>query len=80
MSRSKGHDKAATQRLEGIETIQFNLRASPEPLKLAKLRITQAIRRDGNLKDLLQPAVDEIDRVLEWNKQSVQALQEIKGA
>jgi len=78
MSRSKGHDKQAAIKLQRIETIQFNLKAEPEALKLVRLRITQAIRRDESLKDLLQPAADEIDQVLVWNKQSVQALNEIK--
>jgi len=31
------------------------------------------------LKDLLQPAADEIDQVLAWNKESVQALNEIRN-
>jgi len=79
MPRSKGHDKAQAQRLQRIETIQFNLRAAPEALRLARLRITQAIARDESLKMLLEPAAQEIDRVLGWNKESVQALNEIKG-
>lgn len=79
MSRSKGHDKNAAQRLQRIETIQFNLKAEPDALKLVRLRIAQAIRRDASLKDLLEPAALEIDRVLGWNKESVQALNEIKG-
>lgn len=79
MSRNKGHDKHKSQRLQWIETIQFNLKAEPDALRLAKLRITQAIRRHESLKDLLEPAALEIDRVLEWNKESVQALNEIKG-
>jgi hypothetical protein len=79
MPRSKGHDKHAAIKLQRIETIQFNLRAEPETLRLAKLRIAQAIRRDESLKDLLQPAADEIDQVLAWNKESVQALNEIKN-
>lgn len=78
MSRNKGYDKQAAIKLQRIETIQFNLKAEPEALRLAKLRIAQAIRRDESLKDLLQPAADEIDQVLVWNKQSVQALNEIK--
>ena len=79
MPRSKGHDKHKSQRLKWIETILFNLKAEPDALKLARLRITQAIRRDASLKDLLEPAALEIDRVLGWNKESVQALNEIKG-
>ena len=79
MPRSKGQDKSQAQRRQRIETIQFNLRAEPEALKLARLRITQAIARDESLKMLLEPAALEIDRVLGWNKESVQALQEIKG-
>ena len=79
MPRSKGHNKRQSQRMEWIETILFNLRAEPEALKLARLRITQAIRRDASLKDLLEPAAQEIDRVLGWNTESVQALNEIKG-
>lgn len=79
MSRTKGHDKQKSQRLQWIETILFNLKAEPDALKLARLRITQAVRRDASLKDLLEPAALEIDRVLGWNKESVQALNEIKG-
>lgn len=79
MSRSKGQNKAQSQRLELIHTIQFNLKLTPERLGLVKLRITQAITRDESLRMLLEPAAQEIDRVLGWNKESVQALNEIKG-
>lgn len=79
MSRAKGHDKAQTLRLENFHTVQFNLRMTPKRLEIIRLRITQAINRHASLTDLLDPARNEIDLLLKWNSEAVQALKEIKG-
>lgn len=78
MPRSKGHTKAVTRRLEGIELVQFNLRLMPDELKLVRLRISQAVRRDEGLKDLLDPAQVTIDRLLSWTGEAAEALTRIQ--
>lgn len=40
--------------------------------------ITQALRRNESLKELLEPALFEINAVMEMNKQSRAALSELK--
>jgi len=77
MPRTKGHDKTQAQRLERMHTIQFNLRTEPTNLEIIRLRITQAIRRHDDLKDLLEPALAEINGAMEMNKQSLAALSEL---
>lgn len=77
MPRTKGHDKSQTKRLEQMHTIQFNLRTEPINLEIIRIRITQAIRRHDDLKDLLEPALAEINGAMEMNKQSLAALSEL---
>jgi hypothetical protein len=76
--KPKGYDKAHAVRRQGLEVIQFNLRTEPEALQLIYLRISQALSRQPNLKDLLEPAIDEINAVMEMNEQSRTALSELK--
>ena len=76
--KRKGYTKAAEIKRQGIELIQFNLRTEPENLQIVDLRITQAIRRNPNLKELLEPALAEISEVLKMNKQSRNALSELQ--
>jgi len=77
MPRAKGHDKKATKRLEGLELVKFNLRLMPDELKLVRLRITQAIRRDDGLRNLLEPAGEEIEQLLGWMDEADEALSRI---
>ena len=74
MSRSKGQDKAAGKRREGLELAQFSLRLMPDELALVRLRISQAIRRDERLAELLGPASETIERVLGWTSEAVEAI------
>lgn len=76
--KPKGMNKAKVIRRQGIEVIQFNLRTEPELLYLTQLRITQAIRRNEGLKELLEPALAEIAQVIKWNQESNDALSELK--
>lgn len=76
--KAKGYTKATAIRREGLELLSFNLRTEPENLEIVQLRITQALRRNESLKELLEPALTEINAVLEMNKQSRTALSELK--
>ena len=76
--KPKGYTKATAIRREGLELLSFNLRTEPENLEIIQLRITQALRRNDGLRELLEPALTEINAVLEMNKQSRTALSELK--
>ena len=75
--KPKGYTKASEIRRQGLELVNFNLRTEPENLQLIELRITQALRRHDSLKELLEPALAEINEVLKMNRQSLTALSEL---
>ena len=65
MPRAKGHDGEEVRQLERRENTSFGLRRTVNDLQLVKLRITQALRRKPELSELLDPALGEIEEVIE---------------
>jgi hypothetical protein len=74
MSRSVGTNKAAVQARAQSETVTFNLRLMTDDLRLLRLRLAQAIRRDGELTDLLLPGVELVDGMQQKIAEALEAL------
>ena len=66
MPNPKGNDAAAQAVREAGELQTFNATFALDELAVTRLRIVQALRRDPSLRDLLQPSLNEIDRVARW--------------
>ena len=74
MPRVTGFNKDAVRARNRVEDASFSLRCVPDELALIRLRNVQAMERDGSLRDLLGPAVDELDFVLKLVDDAVRAL------
>jgi hypothetical protein len=77
MSRQPGSDKTQVEGRKREELVSFNLRFSVDELKITRLRMVQAVRRDAGLSDLLVPATEEIDRVLNWLLEAINENEQI---
>ena len=61
MSRTKGQTGPLVLQREQDENRVFSLKRMDQDLRLAELRIQQAITREGRLTELLSPALDLLE-------------------
>lgn len=71
MPNKPGNDAATSEARAGEELVRFNATMSLDELAVTRMRMQQAIRRDPSLKDLLQPGIEEVERVMVWQREIV---------
>lgn len=65
MPRTKGSDGRCARMREHLESAKAHQVRSRLDLQLVELRIRQAIRREAALADLLQPAIELAENLLQ---------------
>ena len=71
MPNVTGNDAAASEARSYAELIRFNATVSLDDLAVLELRLKQAVQRDPSLRDLLEPGIDEVRRVMQWQREMV---------